>query len=45
MTLALSTGGSGHAGAALQRELLNQGYKVRCSDFVKFYSDRGLIKI
>ena len=35
MTLALITGGSGHAGAALQRELLNQGYKVRCIDFDK----------
>ena len=35
MTLALITGGSGHAGAALQRELLNKGYKVRCIDFDK----------
>jgi len=33
MTLALITGSSGHAGATLIRELINQNYKVRCIDF------------
>ena len=33
MTLALITGSSGHAGATLIRELINQDYKVRCIDF------------
>ena len=29
----LITGGSGHVGANLVRELSNRGYKVRCIDF------------
>ena len=33
MSLALITGGSGHVGANLSRELIDQGYKVRCIDF------------
>ena len=33
MALALITGGSGHVGANLSRELIDQGYKVRCIDF------------
>ena len=33
MGVALITGGSGHVGANLTRELINQGYKVRCIDF------------
>ena len=33
MEVALITGGSGHVGANLTRELINQGYKVRCIDF------------
>ena len=33
MTRALITGGSGHVGANLTRELLDQGYEVRCIDF------------
>ncbi|GIR94692.1 MAG: hypothetical protein CM15mP96_3500 [Gammaproteobacteria bacterium] len=37
MTLALITGGSGHVGANLSRELIKQGYKVRCIDFDKDY--------
>ena len=37
MTLALITGGSGHVGANLSRELINQGYKVRCIDFDRDY--------
>ena len=35
MSLALITGGSGHVGANLSRELLHQGYEVRCIDFDK----------
>lgn len=35
MTLALITGGSGHVGANLTRELIDQGIKVRCIDFDK----------
>ena len=35
MTLALITGGSGHVGANLTRELLNQDINVRCIDFDK----------
>ena len=35
MTLALITGGSGHVGANLTRELVDQGIKVRCIDFDK----------
>ena len=37
MTRALITGGSGHVGANLTRELLEQGYEVRCIDFDKDY--------
>ena len=37
MTLALITGGSGHVGANLSRELINQGYKVRCIDYDNDY--------
>ncbi|MDB4249802.1 NAD-dependent epimerase/dehydratase family protein [Acidimicrobiia bacterium] len=33
MSVALITGGSGHVGANLVRELSNRGYKVRCIDF------------
>lgn len=33
MSIALITGGSGHVGANLVRELSNRGYKVRCIDF------------
>ena len=35
MTLALITGGSGHVGANLARELIDQGITVRCIDFDK----------
>ena len=37
MTLALITGGSGHVGANLTRELIGKGIKVRCIDFDKDY--------
>ena len=37
MTRALITGGSGHVGANLTRELLEQGYEVRCIDFDRDY--------
>ena len=37
MTRALITGGSGHVGANLTRELLDQGYEVRCIDFDNDY--------
>ena len=33
MSIALITGGSGHVGANLVRELTAQDYKVRCIDF------------
>ena len=33
MSIALITGGSGHVGANLVRELSDRGYKVRCIDF------------
>ena len=33
MSIALITGGSGHVGANLVRELIAQDYKVRCIDF------------
>ena len=33
MSVALITGGSGHVGANLVRELSNRGYKERCIDF------------
>jgi dihydroflavonol-4-reductase len=33
MRMALITGGSGHVGSNLSRELLNQGFEVRCIDF------------
>jgi dihydroflavonol-4-reductase len=33
MSVALITGGSGHVGANLVRELSNRGYTVRCIDF------------
>ena len=33
MALALISGGSWHVGANLSRELIDQGYKVRCIDF------------
>ena len=35
MVLALITGGSGHVGSNLTRELIKQGYNVRCIDFDK----------
>ena len=35
MRMALITGGSGHVGSNLSRELLNQGFGVRCIDFDK----------
>ena len=38
MSLALITGGSGHVGSNLSRELIDQGYKVRCIDFSDFIS-------
>ena len=37
MTLALITGGSGHVGANLSRELIKNGIKVRCIDFDRDY--------
>ena len=33
MNIALITGGSGHVGANLVRELTKQDFKVRCIDF------------
>ena len=33
MGIALITGGSGHVGANLVRELSSRGYEVRCIDF------------